>query len=71
MSMKMFSFLSQAHVVAVIEKFTVTIILNVVIQLQLEICRSIQSLCKYPTNKINIASLKLHQIHFNINFVKP
>ena len=40
----------KAHV-AVTEKFTITNILNVVTQLQLEFCKSIQHLFKYPTNK--------------------
>ena len=38
----------KAHV-AVTEKFTITNILKVVIQLQLEFCKSMQYLLKYPT----------------------
>ena len=40
----------KAHV-AVTEKFTITDVVNVVTQLQLQFCKSIQHLFKYPTNK--------------------
>jgi len=45
---------------AVIEKFTITNLHNVVIQLQLEICKSIQHLFKYPTNKNHHNFLQNH-----------
>ena len=46
--------------VAVTEKFAMTNILNVVAHLQLEICKSIQHLFKYPTNKNHHNFLQNH-----------
>jgi len=46
--------------VSVTETFTITNILNVVIQLQLEFCTSIQHLINYPTNKNHHNFLQNH-----------
>jgi len=57
MSVEMLSF--QAHV-AVTEKFTTTNVMKVVTQLQLEFCKSIQHLFKYPTNQNHHNFLQNH-----------
>jgi len=49
----------KAHA-AVTEKFTITYVLNVVTQLQLEFCKSIQHLFNYPTNKNHHIFLQNH-----------
>ena len=49
----------KAHV-TVSENFTITNILNVVTQLQLEFCKRIQHLFKYPTNKNHHNFLQNH-----------
>jgi len=62
MSMEMLSFwdkVIKAHV-AVTENVTITNILNVVTQLQLQFYKSLQHLIKYPTNKNHRNFLEIH-----------
>jgi len=56
--------------VAVTEKFTITYILNVVTQLQLEFFKSISIYLNIPQKKSSELPSEPHKIHCNMKFVK-